>query len=82
MAKISADGAVDLNGPQASIRTMPDAPTFADPKTVTGVHCFQDYEQTDRYAYVKVISDSEVAVAFGEGICPSSLPDDHQIFHR
>ena len=82
VAKTAADGAVDLNGPKASIRILPDAPTFADPKRVTGEHCFQDYKPPDRYVYVKVISDSEVAVAFGDGTCPASLPDDHEIYHR
>lgn len=68
--------------PEASVRTLPDAPTFADPKRVIDEHCFQDYKPPDRYAYVKVISDSEVAVVFGDGACPASLPDDYEIYHR
>ena len=82
VVKIAADGAVDLNGPEASIRTLPEDPTFADPKTVADEHCFHDYKRPDRYAYVKVISNSETAVAFGDGACPAALPDAHQIFHR
>ena len=82
VAKIAADGAVDLNGPGSSIRTLPDAPTFADPKTVTGEHCFQDYHRQARFAYVKVLSDAQLAVAFGSGTCPAKLPQDHQVYHR
>lgn len=82
VTKLAADGAVDVNGPRASIRTLPDADTFADPKTITDQHCFQDYKRPDRYAYVKVLPDSRVAVAFGDGTCPAALPDNHQVFHR
>ncbi len=82
VTKIAADGSVDLNGPGTSIRTLPDAVTFADPKTVTDEHCFQDYKRPDRYAYVTLLSDSELAVAFGDGVCPASLPGEHQVFYR
>ncbi len=82
VVKTGADGAVDLNGPQSSIRTLLESPTFADPQTVTGEHCYEDYHREIRYVYVRVLSDSEVAAAFGDGVCPASLPANHQVFHR
>jgi len=53
-----------------------------DPKSVTGEHCFEDYNRPVRYAYVAVLSTTQVAAAFGDGAGPTALPDDHQVFHR
>ena len=82
VAKLAADGYVDVNGPSASVRTGPEAPTFADPKLVTGEHCFQHYVEPTHYAYLRVLSDTQLAAAFGDGVCPSVLPAEHQIFYR
>jgi hypothetical protein len=49
---------------------------------VTGEHCYRHYSDPPRHVYVAVVSDTAVAVAFGDGPCPSSLPADHQVFHR
>ena len=70
-----------VNGPGASIRTEPSHPSFADPKTVTSEHCFQHYQES-RYAYLKLLSDVELAAVFGSGPCPSSLPAGSQTFYR
>ncbi len=82
VATIAGGGEVDVNGPGWSIRTAPSDPTFADPKLVTGEHCFQHSNQPSRYAYLKVLSDSELAAAFGDGPCPSSLPSNYRTFYR
>ena len=82
VAKVAADGYVDVNGPGASIRTGPSQPSFADPKTLHGEHCFQHYNQPAQYAYLKLLSDMELAAAFGSGSCPSSLPSGVQTFYR
>lgn len=82
VAKLAADGSIDVNGPGTTVRTLPDAPTFKDPTTVTTEHCFEDFNQPPRHVYVELISDSQLAAAFGQGPCPTSLPADHQIFHR
>ncbi len=82
VVKLAADGYLDVNGPSASVRTGPEAPTFADPKLVTGERCFQHYVEPTHYAYLKVLSDTQLAAAFGDGSCPSVLPAEHQIYHR
>ena len=63
------------------MRTAPSHPTFADPDTVTGEHCFEDYNG-GAYAYVKLFSDTELAAAGGSGSCPGSLPGGAQTFYR
>ena len=82
VVKLAADGYLDVNGPRASVRTGPDAPTFADPKLVTGEHCFQHYVEPTHYAYLNVLSGTQLAAAFGDGSCPSALPAEHQIYYR
>ena len=82
VAKLAADGYVDVNGPSASVRAGPEDPTFADPKLVTVEHCFQHYVEPTHYAYLKILSDTQLAAAFGAGSCPSVLPAQHQIYHR
>ena len=34
------------------------------------------------HAYLELLSDDELAVAFGDGPCPKSLPSDHQVYFR
>jgi len=82
VANLAADGSVDVNGPGATIRTLADAPTFADPTTVTTEHCFEDFNRPARHVYVELISDSELAAAFGDGACPAELPNTYEIFYR
>lgn len=82
VVKAAADGFIDINGPGRSLRTGPSAATFADPKTVTGEHCYQHYNSPAQYAYVKVLPDAQLAVAFGDGVCPSSLPASYVVYYR
>lgn len=50
---------------------------------MTDEHCFQDYKrQPVRYVYVEMLSNAEIAVAFGDGACPPSIPADIQVFYR
>lgn len=48
---------------------------------MTGEHCYLHY-QGGQWAYVALLSDTELAAAFGRGPCPASLPAGHQVFHR
>ncbi len=82
VVKLAADGYVDVNGPGASVRTAPDAPTFADPKLVTTEQCFEDYNRPASYAYLELLSDTQLAAAFGDGPCPAALPAEHAIYYR
>ncbi|MDP6605721.1 MAG: hypothetical protein QF664_05630 [Dehalococcoidia bacterium] len=81
VASIAGGGEVDVNGPGRSVRTAPSDPTFADPKLVTGEHCFQNSNQPS-WAYLKVLSDSELGAAFGDGACPLTFPSDYRTFYR
>ena len=78
----AADGYVDVNGPGITLRTGPAAPTYADPKLVTDAHCFAHYMRPARYAFVRLVSPTELAVAFGDGACPAELPADHRVYYR
>ena len=82
VVKLAADGYLDVNGPGASVRTAPDDPTFADPKLVTTEQCFEDYNRPARHAYLKLLSNTRLAAAFGDGPCPPALPADHEIYYR
>ncbi len=81
VATVAADGYLDLNGPGTALRVSPDDPSFLDPAEMTGEHCYAHY-QGGRWAYVRITSDGALAAAFGDGSCPASLPDDHQLFYR
>ncbi len=77
-----ADGEVQVNDDQHSVRADHSNPTYADPKTVTGEHCYQYDRQPTEYAYLMVLSDLELAVAFGPGVCPSQMPAEYSIYYR
>lgn len=71
------------NTPGFGCNLEPDVPgTIADPTTVTSEHCFEDFNRPARHVYVELISDSELAAAFGDGAWPAELPATHGIFHR
>jgi hypothetical protein len=80
-ATLAADGYLDLNGPGVALRVAPDDASFIDPAEMRTERCYAHY-QGGRWAYVALTSDVMLAAAFGEGACPSSLPDAHQVFHR
>ena len=51
----------------------PDAPTYIDPRRVTSEHCY--YSARSRgYAYVKLVTPMELALAIGDGQCPDQMP--------
>ena len=81
-----ADGQIRVNGEQASVWVEPGQPTYADPKTVTSEHCYEHLGNPDqppaRFVYLQLLSETEMAVAFGEGSCPQQLPQDHETYYR
>ena len=81
VATLAADGYLDLNGPGVALRISDADASFLDPAAMTGEHCYLHY-QGGQWAYVALLSDTELAAAFGRGPCPASLPAGHQVFHR
>jgi hypothetical protein len=79
---LGADGMVEINDGRRMVRTLGDAPTFAVPATVTTEHCYQHLREPALFAYVELRSPTEMAIATGDGACPSALPADHQIVYR
>ena len=82
VASLGGDGYLDINGPGVTLRVASSDPTFVPPWEVTGEHCFQHYQSPARWVYVAVRPDGMLAAAFGEGLCPAALPEEHQVFHR
>jgi hypothetical protein len=82
VAKIEADGYAYIAGPGWEVRANPQGPLFADPATVTTEHCYQHSSQPAKWAYLKLLSATEVAAAHGEGACPTSLPAGYTVFYR
>ena len=82
VATLAADGYLDLNGPGVALRISNLDPSFVDPGSMTGEHCYVHYQRPAQWAYVALLSEVELAAAFGAGACPTSLPIPHQVFHR
>ena len=75
---ISEDDQYRVNNGQTSLRSSPGEPTYVDPRSVTSEHCYAALVTPSgpaaRHVYLKLLSDTELGVAFGEGGCPSSCP--------
>jgi len=82
VAKIEADGFAYIAGPGWEVRSSPQDPLFADPITVTTEHCYEHLSQPAGWVYVKLLSDMELAAAYGGGVCPTSLPAEHDVYYR
>jgi hypothetical protein len=82
VSKIEADGSVYLAGPSWGVRTDSDNSTFVDPTIMTTEHCYQHYSNPTSWAYVRILSDLEIAAAHGEGTCPATMPTDSIIYYR
>ena len=68
---------------QTRVWINPGAPTYLDPRTVTSEHCYEHQVQPPaRFVYLKLLSDTQLAVMFGEGACPQSLPYGYQVYYR
>jgi len=78
----TADGRVEVNDAQRSVRADPDDPTNLAPGLVTTEHCYQDYRSPASFAYLKLLSADEIAYALADGPCPSSLPTDFSVAYR
>ena len=81
VATLAGDGYLDLNGPGVALRIAHTDPSFLDPASMTGEHCYVHY-QGNQWGYVALLSEGELAAVFGEGTCPASLPSEHQVFYR
>ena len=83
---ISAYDQVRVDSERASLWVDPTAPTYVDPKSVTSEHCYEHLNAPTqpplRHVYLKLLSNTELAVAFGEGGCPQQLPQDYQTYYR
>ncbi len=81
-----ANGQIRVNDGQTSVWVNPGHPTYANPKTVTSEHCYEHPGNQDRpparFVYLRLLSETELAVAFGQGSCPQQLPQDYQIYYR
>ena len=81
-----ANGQIRVNDGQTSVWVAPGQPTYADPKTVTSEHCYEHSGRSDqppaRYVYLQLLSETELAVAFGEGSCPQQLPQGYRTYYR
>ena len=73
---------VVIRGESAEIRVFPGQKTFADPAEITTQHCYQTSQGPPRFVYLELRSELELAVAFGEGTCPTELPGDHDPYYR
>jgi len=82
VAKIAADGVVYMAGPDWDVRTRPGDPTFVDPELMITENCYQHFWNPTSWVYVKLLSDMELAVAHGEGQCPSAMPTDSTVYYR
>ena len=71
-----------VRGESAEIRVYADQMTFADPTEITTRHCYQTSQGPPRFAYLDLRSEMELAVAFGDGTCPTGLPGDYDLYYR
>ncbi len=77
---------VRVNTKGRSLRVDTGQATYVDPKLVTSEHCYEQRRSPTGpptgFVYLKLLSDAELAVAFGDGSCPQRLPAEHQTYHR
>lgn len=82
----SSDEQVRVNAEGRSLRVNAGQPTYVDPKLVTSEHCYEQRPNPtappSAFVYLKLLSDAELALAFGDGSCPQQLPAGHQTYHR
>jgi hypothetical protein len=72
------DGQIRLGGPGFGFWVNPGEPTWLDPATITTQHCYQSGTGAGAsYAYLKLLTPTELAVANGAGDCPTSLPANY-----
>ena len=81
-----AGGQVRINSEETAVWVSPGQPTYADPRGVTTEHCYEHAGRPDepaiKFVYLKLVSDTEIAVVFGEGGCPPQLPEGFQVYYR
>ena len=83
---VGADGYATVNGDGISIRVKPGQPTYVDPKAMTSQHCYENTDgsggQRGAFVYLELLTNTELAVAFGEGRCPLALPSGSRTYYR
>ncbi len=72
-------GRVFISGPGIELWIDTAAATYADPALVSGAHC---YANGGAHVFLQRLEDGRLAAAPGNGACPATLPDSHQIFVR
>ncbi len=72
---------IRINTVDASVRIDADAPTYLDPRGVTSEHCY--YSARSRgFAYVRLVTPMELAMAMGNGQCPDQMPTRFTTYYR
>ena len=78
-----ADRNIRVVDDETRVWINPGAPTYLDPRTVTSEHCYgHQVQPPERFVYLKLLSDTQLAVKFGEGACPQSIPGGYQVYYR
>jgi hypothetical protein len=67
---------------EVEVRVFPGQSTYLCPERVTSEHCYQDQRDEARFAYLRLLSDMELAVVFGDGACPQEMPDGSHNYYR
>ena len=72
VAIAALNGQVRVQGPGWHVWVSPGAATWADPRIVTGEHC---YEGQGGFAWLRILGDGDsMEVANGDGNCPNVMP--------
>ena len=83
---ISAYDQVRVDSEWTPIWVNPAAPTYVDPKSITSEHCYEHLNSPTqppvRHVYLELLSETELAVAFGGGSCPEQLPESYRVYYR
>jgi hypothetical protein len=66
----------------AEIRIYPQDSTYLLPEEVSSEHCYLQNHGSPRFVYLKLVDEMELAVVFGEGECPASIPENPESFYR
>lgn len=61
-------------------------PTYQNPETMTGTHCYEiyqgyDFENPSNYIYLKNVSGTQLEVQYGIGSCPGISPTENTIMY-
>ena len=81
-----AEGQIRINEQQTSVWVASAEATYVDPRTVTSEHCYEHPgnlgQSPARYVYLRLLTESRLAVASSDGSCPDQFPQDFQTYFR